>query len=198
MHSHPESQVMGVVLAGGASRRMGHDKAALTLDGETLLARAVRLVRAALGDAMVIGPAERAALVPGVRLVPDAQPGQGPLGAIATALAAIQQPYCFVVACDMPFIQPALVAYLASLAPGYDAVVPRTARGTEQVHAVYGQGCRAAITTQLAAGERAIVSLYGVVRTRYVAPDEWAAYDLDGTSFRNINTPNDWASIQRL
>lgn len=196
MHSGPEPQVMGVVLAGGASRRMGRDKAALPLDGETLLARVVRLVRAALGSALVVGPLERAALVPGVRVVPDAQPGQGPLGAIATALSVVNEPYIFVVACDMPFLNPALVAYLARLAPGFDAVVPRTAWGTEQLHAVYGRACRAAIAAQLATGERAVAPLYTHVHTRYVAPEEWMAYDPDGTSFRNVNTPDDWAHMQ--
>lgn len=177
---------------------MGRDKAALPLDGETLLACVVRLVRAALGDALVVGPLERAALVPGVRVVPDAQPGQGPLGAIATALGAVTEPYIFVVACDMPCINPALIAYLARLAPGNDAVVPRTTHGTEQLHAIYGQGCRDAITAQLAAGERAVFPLLNDVRTRYVMPEEWAIYDPDGASFRNLNTPDDWARAQCL
>lgn len=196
MRTGPEPPVLGVVLAGGASQRMGRDKAALVLAGETLLARVVRLLRAALGGVVVVGPPERAALVPGVRVVPDAAPGQGPLGAIATALDALNTPAIFVAACDMPFLRPALVAYLAGLAPSHDAVVPRTDHGTEQLCAVYGRGCLPAIAAQLAAGERAIAPLYARVRTRFVAPEEWCAHDPDGASFRNLNTPDDWRRAQ--
>ena len=196
MRTNDVLPVMGVVLAGGASRRMGQDKAALALDGEPLLSRVVRLLEAALGQpVMVIGPPERAALAPGARVVPDARPGLGPLGGIVSALQAASTPHIFVAACDMPFLRPALVRYVASLAFGYDVVVPRSARGTEQLCAVYEQGCVAAIQARLAASDRAVAPLYAQVRTREVAPAEWAAYDPDGRSFININTPEEWAHV---
>src|SRR5579859_5479057 len=77
----------GVVLAGGASRRMGRDKAALVLDGEPLLARVVSRLREAVDRVIVIGPPDRAAIVPSdVSVFLDLEPGLGPLGGIYSAL----------------------------------------------------------------------------------------------------------------
>lgn len=193
-----EPSAVGAVLAGGASRRMGQDKAALLLGGESLLARVVRRLRAATDDVIVVGPPERQSLVPGVQVVPDARPGLGPLGGIYTALRASAAPYTFVVACDMPFVQPELVRYLLDLAPGYDVVVPRSARGTEQLHAVYSRECLPAVAGLLDAGDLVVSALYARVRTRFVAPEEWAVYDPQGLSTFNANTREEWERVCAL
>jgi molybdopterin-guanine dinucleotide biosynthesis protein A len=187
----------GVVLAGGASRRMGRDKAALLLDGKPLLARVVRRLRVALPEVIVVGPPERADLVPGTRIIPDTWPGRGPLGGIATALQVVSTPFAFVAACDMPFLEPALIRYLLTLAPGYDAVVPRAERGTEQLHAIYARTCLPAATAMLAAGDLAVARLYAAIRVRLVPPNEWSPYDPAGLALTNINTPEDWVQASR-
>jgi molybdopterin-guanine dinucleotide biosynthesis protein A len=191
-------EVTGVVLAGGASRRMGRDKAALVLEGETLLARVIRRLESATREVVVVGSPERTQLAPGARVVPDARPGLGPLGGIYSGLLASTTPYAFVVACDMPFLNPALVWYLLGLAEGYDAVVPRTTRGTEQLHAVYGRTCLPALAARLDAGELAVVGLYDSIRVRVVEPAEWAPYDPDGRSMLNVNTPAEWEHVRTL
>lgn len=82
---------LGVVLAGGLSRRMGAlgAKVALPIGGEVLLARVVGRLRAAgLPAVLVVGPLELGALVPGVPVVADRRPGaHGPLAGLETALA---------------------------------------------------------------------------------------------------------------
>ncbi|HEX9413269.1 MAG TPA: molybdenum cofactor guanylyltransferase [Ktedonobacterales bacterium] len=188
----------GVVLAGGASRRMGQDKAALVLGGETLLARVVRLLRAATPEVFVIGPAERTLLVPGIPVVPDAQAGTGPLGAIATALAQATTDYVFVAACDMPFLRPGLVRYLAALASDFGVTVPRSARGLEPLHAVYARSCLPVIAAMLAERAYAVGGLCARVPTRIVEPEEWSAHDPAGLSIMNVNTPAEWrAALDR-
>ena len=87
----------GAVLCGGDSRRMGRDKAGAVLAGETLLARAVRTLAEVFDEVLVVGcdgldfdpPAH-------VRAVPDERPGLGPVGGIATALAAARHDWVFV------------------------------------------------------------------------------------------------------
>jgi molybdopterin-guanine dinucleotide biosynthesis protein A len=197
-HLQNPMAVTGVVLSGGASHRMGQDKAALPLGGEPLLARVVRRLGAATGAVMVVGPPEHQALVPGVPIVPDARPGMGPLGGIFTALQVAPTPCIFVVACDMPFIQPELVRHLVNLAAGYAVVVPRSARGTEQLHAVYGRACLPEIAALLDAGDLAVTALYQRVRTRVVAPEDWTAYDSRGLSTFNANTPAEWERARAL
>jgi molybdopterin-guanine dinucleotide biosynthesis protein A len=190
-------EATGVVLAGGASRRMGRDKAALMLDGEPLLARVVRRLGVVTSEVLVVGPAERAALVPEVRVVPDARVGMGPMGGIYTALLAAHTERIFVAACDMPFVKPALVRYLLGLAKGYAVVVPRTERGTEQMHAVYTKACLGALEVCMAAGELAVARLYGRVATREVERGEWEAYDAAGESMVNVNTEGEWEEALR-
>jgi molybdopterin-guanine dinucleotide biosynthesis protein A len=191
----PEQELLdatGAVLAGGASRRMGRDKAALILDGESLLARVVRQLSAVTRHVLVVGPRERELLVPGVRIVPDVRPGLGPLGGIYSALLAAETDLVFVAGCDMPFVRPPFVRFLLGLAEAHDVVVPRSARGTEQLHAVYSRGCLPAIAARLEGGDPSVASLYQHVTARVVEPDEWAPYDPDGISTCNVNTPAEW------
>ena len=188
--------VTGVVLAGGGSTRMGTSKAALQIYGEPLLARVVRRLRAALAAAVVIGPTEMSELVPDTLIVPDERPGMGPLGGLETALRTVHTEHIFAVACDMPFVQPALVRAMSEMAlrePHMDAVVLRTERGTEQLHAVYARSCLPAIERQLDAGNLALRHVLQQLRVREVSKDEAAQYDPAGLSAFNANTPEGWA-----
>ena len=190
-----------MVLAGGRSARMGQDKVALLLGDEPLLRRAVRRLQRALAEVIVAGPAELGALVPGMRVVEDTQPGQGPLAGVGSALRAVATPWVFVVACDMPFVAPELVRAMVDLAlapPEVDAVVLRTARGTEQLHAMYSKSCLPALEAQLAAGDLAFHHLLGSIRVREMPWTDAAHYDPDGLSAFNANTPDDWARAQAL
>src|SRR5215212_5164101 len=112
------TRVTGVVLAGGRSSRLGRDKALLTLDGEPLLARTVRLLHGLADDVIVLGPPERGALAPGARVLPDERPGDGPLPALATALREMRGERLVAVATDMPLLNPSLLAYLLDRSEG--------------------------------------------------------------------------------
>ena len=110
--------VTGVILAGGRSRRMGRDKALLDLGGRPMLAR----VAEALGrvcQAVVIVDREpgRYAFL-GFPVVVDRRPGFGALSGLHAGLLAMEHPYGIFVACDMPFLDPALLAYMARCAAG--------------------------------------------------------------------------------
>jgi len=189
--------ITGAVLAGGASTRMGESKAALILDGEPLLRRVVRRLQRALPAVLVIGPADLAELVPGARVTPDLAPGDGPLGGLRTALHAIATPWAFVIACDMPFVAPPLVQAMAQLAatterPQFDAVVLRTARGLEPLHAVYHHSCLSPIERQLQSPNRSLAGLLDKLRVRAVEETEAMRYDPHGCSAFNANTPEEW------
>lgn len=190
-----ETGVTGVVLAGGQSRRMGRDKALLQVNGETLLARTVRLVATATHGVLVVGRTAGEMPTPDVRAVRDDEPGRGPLGGIATALRTIRTERAFVVGCDMPLLQPVLIRFLVALDHDWDAVVPRTLYGPEPLHAVYARSCLPIVETCLREGERSVTALLAHVRTRYVEPAEWSPYDPEGLSFLNANTPDEWRRI---
>lgn len=194
------ARVTGAVLAGGASRRFGRDKALLTLDGETLLARAVRTLSGVAGEVLVLGPPERAAQLGGAdaRVIPDERPGDGPLPALATALRTMRGDRLIAVATDMPLLNPALLAYLLDRSEGYDVTLPRVGGRGQQLHAVYARTCLPPIEAQLARNDLKIDRFFADVRTLIVEEDEIARFDPEFRSFRNINTQTDWEELQRL
>jgi molybdopterin-guanine dinucleotide biosynthesis protein A len=191
-------QVSGAILAGGQSRRMGSDKAALLLQGEPLLLRTVRLLRTITPDIAIIGPPERAALAPDVPILPDRWPQQGPLGGIATALRALTGEAVLVVGCDMPFLNSALLRSLISLAPAYDAVAVRTDGEAHPLHAVYQRRCLPALESQLLAGDLKVQRFLSQLAVRFVEGEELERFDPQHLSTFNANTPEEWAQALQL
>lgn len=187
----------GVVLAGGQSQRMGESKAALVIGGEPLLRRVVGRLRLALHDVLVVGSSDLAALVPGICIIHDLSlhRGQGPLAGLEAALDAIETPYAFVAACDMPFVAPDLVRAMVAQAGAYpsnDALVLRTSQGIEPLHAVYSRACLPAVTRQLDADERSLQRLMAHLRVGEMPAELVSRYDPAGRSAFNANTPEEW------
>ncbi|MFP5221894.1 MAG: molybdenum cofactor guanylyltransferase [Acidobacteriota bacterium] len=91
-----------VILAGGKSRRLGRDKAAVHIEGQPMLARMVALARRFCPNVAVSGR-DPAPLVTGVPWFLDESPGLGPMGGIITALERFQTP-CLVLSCDLPLL----------------------------------------------------------------------------------------------
>ena len=114
--------VAGAVLLGGASRRMGRDKAALAVAGVPGATRTARLLDNLFDEVLLVGGAAPEDC-PG-RHVPDEPGPRCALRGLATALAAASAPRVFVVATDMPLLTPDLVLALVAW-PEADAVVPR-------------------------------------------------------------------------
>ena len=189
--------VSGAVLAGGRATRFGADKALLRLGGETLLARVVGRLAPLTDDVMVVGREQIDSDLP-ARAVADRRPGSGSLGGIYTALQTARTTRCLVVACDMPFLNSGLLAYLIGLEGDYDVVIPRLNGLLEPVHAVYARSCLGPIEDLLAAGNLRIFDFFAHVRVRYVEQSEVVAFDPQLMSFFNINTPEQWQRAQAL
>lgn len=186
-------RVTGVALAGGRSTRMGTNKALLEVGGVRLIDGAVAALRAIFAEVLVVAndPEPYAGL--GLPILPDLVPGKGPLGGLYTGVSAAAHPHAFCLACDMPFANPALMRYLAGLAPGHDVVVPRTAEGLQPLHAVYAKGCLPAMHRQIEADRLKIDRLFDLVRVRYVEEAEIRPFDPELHSFWNLNTREDLA-----
>ncbi len=193
-------QISGIVLAGGQSRRLGRDKSLLEIEGQPLLARTVHTLSALSHDLIVVtnAPERYASLGLRVRFVADERPGVGSLMGVYSGLKAARHPHALVVACDMPFLNPALLRYLLALTDGYEVVIPRLDGLPEPLHAVYSQACLPAMERVLRRGQRQIIAFFDQVRVRWVEKSEFAPLDPQGLSFFNINTPQDWARVQAM
>lgn len=130
--------VMGAVLAGGNSRRMGRDKALLALGGRSLLVRAVAVLGSVVDEVVVVAPQDRGYARLGVEIVPDVRPGLGPVGGIHAALVRGGGRPVFILACDMPYVSEELVRWIVG--PSVETPMTRLAgqkRATTQVRVVH-------------------------------------------------------------
>ena len=200
-----------IVNAGGQSQRMGRAKALLPTppDGVPLIAHVVRrLASLDLSSIIVVAndpdlPAQ-AALPEETIFVPDAYPGTGTLGGIATGLRQVDG-WAIVVACDLPLVSADLFALLVGLADEeadgndrWDAVVPVVGGYEEPLHALYHRRCLPAIEARLAQGQRRVISFMSDVRTCYVPEAELRRGDPQLHSFINANTPEGWQAALHL
>jgi molybdopterin-guanine dinucleotide biosynthesis protein A len=190
--------IRGVVLAGGRSTRMGHDKATLPLaSGERLVDRVVAAVAAALRTAGEAAPRVLVSGdVPGHECVPDAAPGLGPLGGLAAVLArlpAAEAGWLLVVPVDLPALTPApLAALLAAPREGAAAL----AFEGEALPALLRLDARvaAAVAARAAASghERAVWRLLDDLGARRIPLDAGLAHEL-----ANANTPEELQAVLR-
>jgi molybdenum cofactor guanylyltransferase len=180
-----------VILAGGLSRRMGRDKAALPAGEGTLIEHLARRLAPVVDETIIAGGSAGHTLA-GVTAVDDRYPGLGPLAGIHAGLLAARFPLVWVVGCDLPDVDPGLAALLCGLAGDVDAVVPRIDSEPQGVCAVYDRALAPRIDRLLAAGERRVKMLLAASNVRYVTPEELRAVDPELRSFRNINTPADY------
>jgi molybdopterin-guanine dinucleotide biosynthesis protein A len=189
----------GIILAGGQSRRMGQPKALLRLTptGPTLIELALAALHTVAAEVIVVTntPASYAFL--GCRMAADQFPGLGALAGIQAGLAASVHAHNMVVACDMPFLNPALLAALAAEPRDYDVLIPRRADGElETLHAIYSRACLGPITEQLRAGGGRVIGFYPQVRVRYLDEPWLRRYDPALRSFDNVNTPAELAAAR--
>jgi molybdenum cofactor guanylyltransferase len=180
-----------LILAGGNSRRMGRDKATLAAGGRTLVEHLAERLSPVVDDVLVsVGRA-----TPGLGeypLVVDRFPGLGPLAGIHAGLLAARQPLVWVVACDLPNVEPALGSLLRQNAPGVDAVVPQVGDEPEGVCALYRRELAEQVETNLGRGSRSIKELLAIINVRFLSADQVRVVDTDLRSFQNLNTPADY------
>jgi molybdopterin-guanine dinucleotide biosynthesis protein A len=207
------NNVSGVVVAGGLSRRLGHDKRRLRLwgpTGPTLLEHTLGVLAPLCADLLVV--LNDAAAWPALpaRVVGDVYADGGALGGIYAGLAAAHFPVALVVAADMPLLNAHLLRAMLAHPLAGDALVPRTLRthpgaapGTpapaaEPLHALYRRACLPTLEKALDAGTRRIGDVLGLLRVDWLEPPDVARHDPAGHSFLNLNTPADLAYVQRV
>ena len=161
--------VEGFILVGGASRRMGSDKARLTLDGRTVLDRVAQELAAAVPSINLVGAREDYPV--SLPNVADVHKEYGALGGIHAALSATSAAWILIVACDLPFVTSALFNRLKGFATAStDAVVPIQIDGRPQpVCGFYRpETCLPETERLISVGEHTPRALLANVRTRRV------------------------------
>ena len=186
----------GIVLAGGLSTRMGHDKAALPWGDSDLLNTVLERLSPVCKRLIVVSNLEREIALPGVQVVADYYKLCGPLGGMQAGLAASDADYNFIAACDMPYLNTAAVAYIRQAADGYDAAVPYIDGHYNPLHGVYRQSCLPYIDSLLAEGNYRILNFYSQIKMRHITAEELRQFDPDLMTLSNANTPDDYQDLK--
>ncbi|HZQ96156.1 MAG TPA: molybdenum cofactor guanylyltransferase [Candidatus Sulfotelmatobacter sp.] len=187
------AELTAFVLAGGASSRMGTDKAFVMLEGRTLLATSIQVCRAVTNDVRIVG--DRKKFAPFGPVVEDLFPGCGPLGGIHAALRASTSELNLMLAVDLPFVSPALLQFLVAQACTTPAAVtvPRVGGRWQPLCGVYRRVFAERADSALRQGRFKIDALFDEDATCVVEEEALQAAGFSPQMFRNLNTPEELA-----
>jgi molybdenum cofactor guanylyltransferase len=207
----PRARVTAIILAGGRAARFGGPKLGADLDGRPLLDHVLQAVAAVSDEIVVAGELPGGMGAPAgvaVRAVPDQHVFEGPLAALAGALAGIDLGLAIVVGGDMPWLQPAVLEAMLARLEG-DSVLdivtlaapaiaadepgrPQTLPLAIRVESVGPAAARAVF-----AGDRSLVRLLDRLQSIEIPAPEWLPLDPEARTLRDVDRPEDLAQMRR-
>jgi molybdopterin-guanine dinucleotide biosynthesis protein A len=213
------ARVAGIVLAGGASRRFGRDKALAEIAGEALISRLCSVLRGVTSGVAIVGAAETYSRFD-FPCIDDKWPGEGPLGGIITALTAerlsSEEPagmpalqgdgslnaaeWSLIVGCDMPFLTHEWLSHLTQRALDSDAevVVARSEHGLEPLCACWRNSSAVNLTRSFDGGVRRVTDAMKQLSMEVLDAADWTRFDNAGRLFWNMNTPADYDEAKQI
>lgn len=195
-----ETGVTGILLAGGKSRRMGEDKRFLVLGEQTLLQRGLAALHSIFQEVVVVIAQDGPPLHVDGRVIRDLVPDCGSLGGLYTGLMQSTTPYIFVVACDMPFLDQAVMTHFTNRKATADIVMAKLNGRLHPMHALYSKACLPVLEQMIAARQLKIQEIVSqsTLRVGYVTEKDLSVLDPSGRSFYNVNTLVDLEAAQSL
>lgn len=193
--------VTGAIIAGGQSRRMGHDKRFITVDGTPMIMRVFERIRSVTSHQLVIandGNILQPTLPDVVNIIPDDVANTGSLGGILTALNHSPTAWVLCVAADMPFINSDVMRRMIDFTnEPAQVILPMMDNRPQNLHALYHQSAAPAIEQQIRSGNLRISDIFDGLAVYSIDSANFQDIDPHLTSFANINTPNDLDSYIR-
>jgi molybdopterin-guanine dinucleotide biosynthesis protein A len=191
----PESQLSGVILAGGENRRMGgQDKAFIKIKGREIIERTLDLFKEIFAEVLIItnSPADYRKFDNDALLVSDVFKNIGPLGGIYAGLVHISKEAGFFAACDMPLLERDLIEEQIKLYKEKDCpcLVARCAGRLEPLHAIYSKKITKTVKSSIEAEKFSIRDVINHLEGR----EFFEVGEEKKSSFFNLNTPLDSVS----
>jgi molybdopterin-guanine dinucleotide biosynthesis protein A len=200
-----------VVLAGGASQRMGQDKWLLPLGQTTVIERIITELQPLATELWVITANENTMndqhkfpdltlKFPAIHMAHDVVQGVGPLGGIAAGLRYCSQPYIFVAASDMPFPSMELAHALINLCQRRDSrvAVPEFSGRMHPLFAAYRGDCLESLTAYLEGGGRKVMDWLQTLDVAILPEKEIEQLDPEGIALFNMNRHEDYALALKI
>ena len=210
MQERPEMEkpsprdLLGVVLAGGQSRRFGGDKALFPLEGRAMAAWALLALEPWTSEQVVITNQERVAEDLGVQGRPDRIQGLGPVGGLYSALTWAEEKGrdgVFLLACDLPLVSSELVGrIIRRWGAGPPAVVPESPGplGFEPLCGGYGVGGLPSLEKLLSTSKRSMEDALLAMGGHRIPITEMGTVEELALAFTNVNTIDTAGMVQRL
>lgn len=190
-----------VLQAGGASTRMGADKALLPFLGIPLIERLKdRFIGLGVELLVITNTPDNYGFL-GLPLYEDLVPDRGALGGLYTALSIANHPYLGLIAADLPFASPKLLKTIAQRLEetGADAVIPSTHQGLEPLHAVYLRDrCLSLVEDAIKNKKWKMNSWHNKGNVLVISPEETREISQSDHTFWNLNTPEDFARAEQM
>lgn len=190
-----------MVLAGGKSKRMGMDKRHLSVHGKPLLDRVTSVLLELFPEVLLVLAEEDISKQDDrIRIVTDLVPGCAAVGGLYTGLYHSRHPRVFVVACDMPFINPAVIELFPQKADATDIVLAQLVTGLQPLHGLYSKHCLPFLKAMIDARDlrlQNIADQQGLAVHR-IPEAEIKRLDPQLLSFLNVNSPADIEFAQKI
>jgi molybdopterin-guanine dinucleotide biosynthesis protein A len=195
-----------ILLAGGESRRMGQPKALLPWRDGILVEAAANALRPLFRQVLAVTHAGvPLPALKGVQVHVDGTAGQGsrcshlrgPLLGIATGLAASDAPWCFVAACDMPFLNARLVGSMAERLEGCEILALRVNGHLQPLHAYYSRACLPKAVALLERGVTAPMALLDDCNVRIVDIGDLPSARAEESALWDLDTPEQYRAALR-
>jgi molybdenum cofactor guanylyltransferase len=195
------THITGVLLAGGKSRRMGNDKRTILIDGESLFNRALGVLKSVFQEVIVVlGEEDYPVNDEHIRVVHDIIPNRAAAGGLYTGLSYVTNSKIFVVACDMPFLNPEVIRYMATIANEVDITLAQLAHGPQTMHGIYSKSCLPSLEKMVKEENLRLQELLNdpSLRVRMVPESNILPLDPHLLSFMNLNSPADLELARKI
>lgn len=193
--------VSGIILAGGASRRMGQAKADLPWGRSTLLEYLSQRLQSRLEPLIVVGEGQMSfpSLSQKAQLIFDPVSHLGPLVGFSNGLKHVPAEHpVFLTGCDFPFLQNSIVDYLQDRLDEADAVVAQWQGIVQPLAGLYHPRIAPIVDQLIATGKRSLIELIKQIQCTIVSESDWMQFDPSGQMLMNINTPKEYAEAHQL
>ncbi len=183
----PSGQLTGAIIAGGRARRLnGLAKGLVSVDGEPIMARQLRLLRACCADTFIVGDPTGPYRRQGVPVHPDVIPHKGPPGGVHCALVCATTPWVIVLGCDLPYLTESLIDGLR-VQGDHEVCLYRAGGRSQPLVSCWRRSLAPKLADLLRQSSPGFAGLTTSLRVR----------ELEGpaAAFFNVNTPADLAQV---
>ncbi len=194
-------QVAGIILCGGASSRMGRDKASLPWRNGTLLSHAAANLSPCVDQLFIsAAPGQKLPPIPlPFQRIDDTQPSAGPVSALADAFQSAANggaDVAIVLAVDMPDVTSSLLDLLkGALRPEHEAVVSLAQGHRQPLCAIYRTRLSTVLATYSKTPRVSLQSFLDKIPLRLLSEEEWKPA-ATSSAFRQMNTPEDYEAAR--